>query len=96
MGEQIESVLKETRSFSPSQAFQKRARLSSVEAYERMHAESIRDPEGFWRRVAGEIPWMKPFEQVLDWSEKPAAAVTSATRTPRADRAPIVWATCSA
>ncbi len=38
-----------------------------------MHQESIQDPEGFWGRIAGELPWIKPFEEVLDWSAAPFA-----------------------
>jgi acetyl-CoA synthetase len=70
---EIESVLHETRSFPPSESFRSQARLSSPEEYERLHAESLADPEGFWGRVARELPWMEPFEQVVDWSNAPVA-----------------------
>lgn len=41
--------------------------------YERMYKESIEDPEGFFGRVAQELPWIEPFDEVLDWSNKPYA-----------------------
>ena len=70
---QIDNVLHETRSFSPSESFRAAARLSSEEEYARLYRESIEDPEAFWGRVARELPWMRPFERVLDWSEAPRA-----------------------
>jgi acetyl-CoA synthetase len=69
----IESVLKETRSFPPPEAFRARARLSDPAEYERLYRESLDDPEAFWGRIARELPWHKPFERVLDWSRKPFA-----------------------
>jgi acetyl-CoA synthetase len=69
----IESILKETRLFAPPEGFRARARIGSLAEYQRMHAESIADPEGFWGALARELPWTKPFERVLDWSHKPFA-----------------------
>ncbi len=73
MSEHIEHVLHEDRRFPPPAAFQQRARIQSVETYERMHRQSLDDPERFWSRMASELPWLKPFERVLDWSERPFA-----------------------
>ncbi len=70
---QIESVLKETRSFPPSAAFRERARLEDRASYDALYRESLQDPEAFWGRVARELPWIRPFERVLDWGEKPFA-----------------------
>jgi acetyl-CoA synthetase len=69
----IESVLQESRSFPPSPDFQSKAVVGSEEEYQRLYAESITDPEGYWGRVAGELPWIRPFERVLDWSGAPVA-----------------------
>lgn len=70
---QIENVLHESRSFPPPSAFAAAARCASTAEYEELHRRSIEDPEGFWGGVARELPWMKPYEQVLDWSEAPRA-----------------------
>ena len=70
---EIESVLNETRSFPPSEEFRAAARLGSEEAYERMYRESIDEPEVFWDRVALQLPWIEPYERVLDWSAAPVA-----------------------
>src|SRR5688572_14298564 len=73
MSQKIESVLKETRSFPPSAAFRARAALGDPGHVARLYRESIDDPEAFWGRIARELPWLAPFERVLDWSQKPFA-----------------------
>ena len=70
---QIESVLSEDRRFPPPEGFRSQARLSSLDAYERMYRESIDDPEVFWERVASELPWIERWQSVLDWSAAPVA-----------------------
>ncbi|CAN5253610.1 acetate--CoA ligase [soil metagenome] len=68
----IESVLKETRVFKPSEETVKRARISGMPAYEAMCAEAERDFEGFWARLAREnLAWHKPFTRTLDESNAP-------------------------
>ena len=70
---EIDSVLRENRSFAPSDAFRAAARIGDRETYDKLYRESIDDPESFWGRVGRELPWIEPFERVLDWSEKPVA-----------------------
>ncbi len=70
---QIENVLHETRRFPPLSEFQERARINNEVTYQRMHRESLQDPEGFWGRVASELPWMRRWRAVLDWSAAPVA-----------------------
>src|SRR6188768_4264620 len=70
---QIENVLHENRHFPPPREFAQKARISKEADYQRMFRESIDDPDRFWGRVAGELPWMKPFSKVLDWSGAPFA-----------------------
>ncbi|MEQ1894713.1 MAG: acetate--CoA ligase [Planctomycetota bacterium] len=73
MSQEIESVLHETRSFPPPPGFRARTGLTDPREYEKLYKESIDDPEAFFGRVARELPWMKPFERVLDWSAQPFA-----------------------
>jgi acetyl-CoA synthetase len=47
--------------------FAARARVKAAD-YEQLYAESMRDPEGFWRRIAGRLDWTKPFTKVKDVS----------------------------
>jgi len=73
MSQDIDSVLNETRRFPPGPAFQAQAPYADPAEVARLYRESLDDPEAFWGRVARELPWLKPFEQVLDWSQKPFA-----------------------
>jgi acetyl-CoA synthetase len=70
---QIENVLHENRKFTPSDEFREKARLANEVTYQRMYRESLDDPETFWSRVARELPWMRPWSKVLDWSKAPVA-----------------------
>ncbi|HMK13959.1 MAG TPA: acetate--CoA ligase [Burkholderiales bacterium] len=68
----IESVLVESRVFTPSPAFVKQANISGMEAYHKLCAEAERDFEGFWGRLAKEhVLWHKPFTKVLNESNAP-------------------------
>ncbi len=40
-------------------------------SYSQEYEESIKNPEQFWGRVAREIEWFKPYQKVLDDSQKP-------------------------
>ena len=104
MSQKIENILHENRHFPPSREFQSRARIATEEAYQRMYRESIDQPEQFWARIARELPWMRPFEQVLDWSGAPFAKWFTGGRINasavcldqhalgrRADQRAIVW-----
>ena len=68
----IESVLNETRLFSPSAEFVKQANISGLDAYDKLCAEAEQNFTGFWGRLAREhVLWRKPFTQVLDESNAP-------------------------
>jgi acetyl-CoA synthetase len=67
----LETILEESRKFPPPENFQKDAHISSFADYQRMHTQSVKDPEGFWGSVADELTWHKKWDQVLDDSEAP-------------------------
>ena len=68
----IESVLKETRSFPPSEAFRQHATVSGMQAYNDLCEKANADYEGFWGDLARELlSWKKPFTQVFDGSQAP-------------------------
>ena len=73
MSTQIDNVLHEDRSFPPSQAFRSAARISSEEEYDALWQRSIDDPDGFWGEIARKLPWIRPFETVLNWTDAPRA-----------------------
>ena len=68
----IESVLVENRVFNPPEALVKAARISGMDAYNKLCDEANRDFEGFWARLAREnVVWTKPFTRTLDESKAP-------------------------
>ena len=70
MADTIESVFHENRTYAPAESFSADAQISDMAAYERMYAQSIEDPEAFWREQGEKlIPWHKPFTKVLEWDE---------------------------
>ncbi|MFI4969005.1 MAG: acetate--CoA ligase [Lysobacterales bacterium] len=48
-------------------AFAAQARIDKA-AYARDYAESVRDPEGFWRRIGQRLDWITPYARVKDTS----------------------------
>ncbi len=58
----MDSLMEETRRFPPSPEFSARAHIKSMEQYEQMYEESIKDPSGFWLKAA---------EELIDWFKEP-------------------------
>ncbi len=63
----IESVLHESRHFSPPADFAARARLGDVAEWEAMYRRSVDDPEGFFTDVAEQLHWFEPWHTVREW-----------------------------
>ena len=62
----------ENRVFEPPQEFSERARISGMEAYQRLCEEAESDFEGFWARQGREtLKWNQQFTNVLDASNPP-------------------------
>jgi acetyl-CoA synthetase len=66
--ENFESLMRENRVFAPPAEFAAKARIKSMEEYERMYARSIAHPEDFWAEAAGELEWFAPWQHVLSGS----------------------------
>ena len=64
----IVSRLKETRSFAPSADFVKGARVRSHADYERLHRQSLEQPEAFWREQTQDLVWRKPWDTFHTWN----------------------------
>jgi acetyl-CoA synthetase len=103
-GGQIESVMKETRLFPPSQEFASRSRIGSMAAYEELYEKARQDPQAFWGDLARqELHWFEDFHTVLEWNEPFASwfvgGKTNASYncldahlgTDRADQTAIIW-----
>lgn len=64
----ITSVLKESRTFPPPQAFQSRAAISSMAEYESLWNQSVQSPETFWADQAKSLlTWFKDWDKTLVW-----------------------------
>ena len=65
----IQSVSKEMRRFSPSESFQRAARVKSRAEYDALYRRSIDEPEAFWLEQARSLPWRKAPTRALSWKE---------------------------
>jgi acetyl-CoA synthetase len=61
----LESSLRENRSFAPPAEFAAKANVKSLEQYEAMYRRSVEEPEAFWAEAAGELEWFAPWTKVL-------------------------------
>jgi acetyl-CoA synthetase len=96
---EIDALLKEHRTFPPSDEWRARAIASDPSVYE--HA--ARDPEGFWSSFASQLEWMRPWNEVLRWTPPDAQwfvggklnasvnCVDRHARSARRNRAAIIW-----
>ena len=99
----IDTVLTESRVFEPSTEFQAKARVKSMEEYERIYREAAEDPEKFWAAIAGELHWFKKWDRVLEWNAPQAKwfdggllnlsynCLDRHTGTWRKNKAAIIW-----
>jgi len=68
----LESILKETRCFPPSEEFRRKATISGMDAYNALCEQADDHYLSFWGDLARElITWKKPFSRVLDDSNAP-------------------------
>ena len=50
------------------------SKISSFEEYQKVYDKSVKDPEGFWGEIAGNLQWRKKWDKVLDWNFETADA----------------------
>jgi acetyl-CoA synthetase len=96
---EIEALLKEDRSFAPSQEFCSNALVNDPDIY----AKAAKDPEAFWAGLAGELEWIAPWTKVLDWNPPDARwfvggqlnisanCLDRHVRTSRRDKPAFIW-----
>ena len=69
-GGQIDTVMQEKRLFPPPKEFSARARIKSLDEYQRIWDQAAADPPKFWGELAREeLHWFEPFEKPLVWNE---------------------------
>ncbi len=67
---QLDSVMQESRVFPPPAEFSSRARIKSMDEYQRLWDQAAADPPAFWAKLAkDELHWFKPFKEALKWNE---------------------------
>ncbi|MGE0705230.1 MAG: acetate--CoA ligase [Vicinamibacterales bacterium] len=96
---EYDDLLHEDRVFQPSPEFRERAHAGDAAIY----ADAEKDPEGFWARCAGELEWITPWTQVLDWNPPHARwflggrlnisanCLDRHLQGPRRNKAAIIW-----
>ncbi len=74
MAEDKKSILSmslEDRVFDPPQELVKDTYIKSMAEYEKLHQESIKDPDKFWGKVGEEfLTWDKKWDKVFSWDDK--------------------------
>jgi acetyl-CoA synthetase len=63
----IESILREGRSFSPPAEFSRHAWVKSEAERRELCRRAEQNPEQFWAERARRLDWFKPFQQVMEW-----------------------------
>ncbi|MBF6570061.1 MAG: acetate--CoA ligase [Candidatus Binataceae bacterium] len=99
----IESTLREKRSFPPAAEFSRKAWVGNIDQYRELYRKAEEDPEGFWADCAKELTWFRKFDRVLEWKAPFAkwfiggqlnAAYNCVDRHldgPRRNKAAIIW-----
>ncbi|MCK4269168.1 MAG: acetate--CoA ligase [Methanogenium sp.] len=65
----------EKKSYTPDPSYLKNSWIGDWDtAYQRF----LDDPDGFWAGIAGELDWMKPWDQVKEWNHPYARWFTNA------------------
>lgn len=97
--ENLNTLLKENRTFAPPEEFKAKANFNDPDVYKRAEA----DPEGYWSEQAQKLSWFKSYDKVLDWDPPHAkwftggklnAAYNCVDRHregPRKNKAAIIW-----
>jgi len=66
----IDTVMQEKRLFPPPKEFAVKARIKSLDEYQKLWDQAASDPPKFWADLArSELHWFQPFEKPLVWNE---------------------------
>ena len=59
-------MMEETRKFDPPEELSNRATIKSMEQYQQMYQNSLKNPEEFWGEWAHELHWFKTWDKVTE------------------------------
>src|SRR5262249_27735582 len=102
-GQNITSVLKESRTFPPPAEFAANAHMKSMAEYEKLFQRAKDDPDGFWAEQAESLSWVTRWNKVLEWNEPfakwfvggrlnvSANCLDRHLSGPRRNKAAIIW-----
>ena len=65
----IASLMDEKRKFEPSKDFKSKAMIKSMEEYQKLFKESVKDPPKFWENYANDLEWFKKWDKVFEWNK---------------------------
>jgi acetyl-CoA synthetase len=97
--QQWSTVLKEERTFAPSEEFRAQANFQDETIYER----ALENPEAYWDEQAKQLDWFEPYHTVLNWQAPHAQwfvggklnatynAVDRHRLTHRKNKAALIW-----
>ena len=69
----VDSRLREKRRFEPPSEFVHRSRVSSSSDYERLYAQSIDQPDIFWREQTNDLVWRSRWTEFCRWDSPTAS-----------------------
>jgi acetyl-CoA synthetase len=71
--EAISSMMEENRVFPAPKEFAKNAAVKSMEEYQALYDESIKNPDKFWGKMAEQLDWFKKWDkyEVADFKNNP-------------------------
>ncbi len=64
----MDSLMTETRKFPPPESVRKNSYVNSLEQYQKMWEQSIKDPDGFWLEQAKSLTWFKEPTKSLEYT----------------------------
>ncbi len=74
MSKDLEALLKEERTFKPSNELLEKSNISrwmkkyKIKNYDELLEKAGQNPEWFWNEIAGELEWFQNYEEVLKWN----------------------------
>ena len=66
--EDLDSLLKENRTFKPTSTFSAHAHIKDFKEYKELYEFAQKHPEAYWESEAGQLHWHREWDKVLEWN----------------------------